>query len=224
MNTLTVRPAGLPAHTTTNPFLAAAHDVKSGFGKLLKFTKGEFQTGDNQLPIGTKFVAHVDQIARAWVQFSGTKLVDIKLYKVVDGSRLPAREELGDNDETLWEPDPRGGRKDPWALQWYLPLSGLTDGEVLTFVTSSQGGIGALGRLCTLYGRRFETGQRGLPVIELATDSYKHKAFGTVKVPEFKVLSWDDSVPRPQHDAPVDAEFAPADAKSSDDIDDMIPF
>ena len=222
MNSLTIRPTSLPTHGTANPFLAAAHDTSSGIGKLLKFTKGEYQTGDNQVPVGTKFIAHVDQISRAWVKFSGTKLVDIKLFKVADGLRLPAREELGETDEALWEPDPRGGRKDPWALQWYLPLSGLKDGEVLTFVTSSQGGIGALGRLCTLYGRRFEAGQRGLPVIELATSSYRHRSFGTVLVPEFKVSHWEgEDHFFPPHDAADDIEFAPIDAEP---VGDDIPF
>ena len=101
MNSLTVRPTSLPSHGTSNPFLAAAHDTSSGIGKLLKFTKGAYQTGDNQVPLGTQFIAHVDQIARAWVKFTGAKLVDIKLFKVAEGLRLPSREELGDIDEAL---------------------------------------------------------------------------------------------------------------------------
>jgi hypothetical protein len=206
MNTLSVRPTSLPSHGASNPFLAAAHDTSTGVGKLLKFTKGAYLTGDNEVPVGTRFVAHVDQITRAWVKFLDTKLVDSKFFKVADGKPLPAREELGDTDEKFWDIDARDGRKDPWNLQWCLPLSGVKDGEVLTFVTSSHGGIGALGRLCNLYGRRLGAGERGLPVIELATDSYRHKAFGTVLVPEFKVDHWEgeNDVLPPQYDGPPD--------------------
>jgi hypothetical protein len=201
MNSITVRPASLPTSGTINPFLAAAHDMTTGVGKLLKFVKGQYTTHTGEIPIGTSFVAHVDQISRGWIKFIGTKLVDIRVYKVAEGRAFPTRDSLGDLDESKWEVDARTkAKRDPWVVQWYLPLSDLEGGgEMLTFVSSSTGGIGALGRLCNQYGRRVEHGERGLPVVSLASDSYSHKTFGNVLVPEFKVETWDDGVlPPPQ--------------------------
>jgi hypothetical protein len=219
MQSVTVRPASLPTTSDSNPFLDVAHETASGVGKLLKFSKGQYLVKDSEVAIGTELIAHVDQIARAWVKFQNNKMEDIKLFKVADRTLVPARSELGDLDQDSWEIDPRTGHpQDCWTLQWYLPLSGIEDGELLTFVTSSRGGIGALGRLCSQYGQRVKSGKTGSPLIKLMVSSYRHKQFGLVHTPEFKISQWEEgvSILPPEH---VETASGP-----NDDMDDSIPF
>ncbi len=69
-------------------------------------------------------------------------------------------------------------------------MKAIDSGEELVFATSSSGGISALGRLCNSYGNRLAMGSSGVPVIELAASGYRHKRFGLVDVPVFKVVAW----------------------------------
>ena len=59
----------LPAATTRdNPWLEAASEAGNPFGKLLKFVKGKWTIGDDEIAAGSEYVAHVDQLARGWVR------------------------------------------------------------------------------------------------------------------------------------------------------------
>ena len=190
----TVRPTNLPTTAAhSNPFLQAATEASGGGmrGRLLKFNKGEFLTSDDTVSLGTEFAAHINEVARGWTKFVAGKLIDQRLVKVVDGL-LPSRESLGDLDETVWESDAVSGKpKDPWVLNWYLPLSAVDSGDGFVFTTGSHGGIGAIGRLCNAYGRRISSGTPALPIIKLGTSSYKHKTFGKVVTPEFTIAGWE---------------------------------
>ena len=202
----------LPAvQTVSNPWLDMAQEASSGIGRLLKFTKGVYECGDSEIKIGTEFVAHVDQIARGWIKFTGGKLAEQRLFK--GGEQPPPRDALGDNDQSTWDDvDNSGKPRDPWFFQWYLPLSSVDDGDTMTFATQSKGGIGAIGKLCSLYGRR---GGRGpLPIIQLGSSSYKNKKYGRIDTPEFPVVRWDDAAAGPVAQIPL----------SKDIMDDEIPF
>jgi hypothetical protein len=190
-NLESVRPTSLPTPTATNPWLDAAREASAGIGKLLKFAKGHYESGDDEVKLGTELVAHVDQVARGWAKFADGKLVDQRRAKIADGAQLPSRNELGDIDQATWEADAKGERRDPWVLQWYLPLSDMQNGDVMTFVTASHGGVSAIGKLCSLYGRRGGTGP--LPIIKLAVRSYKHKTYGRIETPEFDIVGWDEA-------------------------------
>jgi hypothetical protein len=214
MSNLSVRPSGLPATpTATNPWLDAAREASTGIGKLLKFAKGHYESGDDEIKLGTELVAHVDQIARGWVKFADGKLVGQHIAKIAERTRLPERDELGDLDQSKWEADAKGERRDPWVLQWYLPLSDMSSGDVLTFVSASHGGVSAIGKLCSIYGRRRGTGP--LPVIKLAVRSYKHKDYGRIETPDFTVVGWDD---------PAGPSLSAAEPSHSDEMSDSIPF
>jgi hypothetical protein len=88
-NIESVRPVNLPAAPiASNPWLDAARDASTGMGRLLKFSKGIYECGDDEIKLGTELVAHVDQVARGWVKFAGSKLVDQKITKIADGVQL----------------------------------------------------------------------------------------------------------------------------------------
>ena len=54
-----------PAKQSDNPWLEAAAEAGNDFGRLLKFVKGKWETGDDIVAENTEYVAHVDQIAPA---------------------------------------------------------------------------------------------------------------------------------------------------------------
>jgi hypothetical protein len=155
--------------------------------RLLKFVKGEYFSGDDNIPLGREFVAHVAQLAHGWVKFTDGKVVEQRVGVAADGFRPAQRDELGDTDQTKWETDATGKPRDPWCQQQYVPLENAETGELVTFVTASQGGKSAIGRLVTQFVRNCHN---GLPVVRLATSSYKHKSFGRVEVPDFPIVRW----------------------------------
>ena len=154
---------------------------------FLKFVKGEFYSGDDEVPLGTEYIAHVDQLVCGRVKFADGKVVDQRIGLIAEGFKPPPRKELGDLDESKWEKDGAGMPRDPWTLQYFLPIEGPETGELLTYVTGSRGGISAIGRLCNQFVRK---ARNGLPIVRLSAGSYKHKRFGRVEKPDFPVVSW----------------------------------
>jgi hypothetical protein len=166
--------------------LAAVAEANENL-RLIKFVKGKWYVGDDEQPAGREFYAHVGELGQGWIKFKDNKVVDKKVGIVAKGFALPLREDLDDYDMAAWETDVNGAPKDPWTHQYFLPLEDVETGELLTFVTGSQGGNAAIGRLTRQYVRN---AFKGTPIVQLATDSYKHKQFGKVETPEFKVTSW----------------------------------
>jgi hypothetical protein len=135
-------------------------------------------------------IAHVTQLARGWVKFQNGELVDRKIGKVIDGYVVPPRQELDDHDESMWEKNDRGERRDPWIFQSYLPLENPETGELTVFVTGSAGGRSAIGALVSIASRNLHKGQ---PIIQLGVRHYKHKVFGRIENPDFQIVGWTAS-------------------------------
>jgi hypothetical protein len=170
----------------------AAEDLAGGnIGKILKFSKGKYFNGDDEVAVNTEMVAHVDQLARGWVKFKNRELVDRRIGKVIDGFVPPRREELDDTDKGAWEGDERGELKDPWVAQSYLPLENPETDEVIVFVSGSAGGTGAIGALVRTAARHLH---KGPPLIQLGVRSYKHKQYGRIENPDFPIVGWPDAV------------------------------
>jgi hypothetical protein len=190
---LTPEQKTLPIAQIDNPWLEVAQEAGSDVGRLMKFVKGKWETGDDEVAEGTEFVAHVDQLMRGWVRFDDGKVTDRRIGKVADGFKPPPREELGDTDENKWkDKDADGHPKDPWTVQWFLPLIGVETGDVFTFVTSSKGGVGAIGDLCRVYGHKQR--ENLLPIVALKARSYKHPRYGRVETPDLAIVGWDGDV------------------------------
>src|SRR4051794_14155937 len=117
---------------------AAAETRSEGFGKLMKFVKGKYFIGDDEVEIGREMLAHVGSTVRGWTKFENSNVVDQRVGRISDGFKPPPRGELGDLDESKWERDSTGKRRDPWSEQFYLPLEDLETGEIVAFVTSSK--------------------------------------------------------------------------------------
>jgi hypothetical protein len=196
---LNKQPTALANSQYDNPWLEAADEAGSGFGKILKFNKGEWLVGEDTMPEGTEYIAFIDEVARGWVKFENKSVTDRQIVKVCDG-HAPKRQELGNDDESQWELDEKTGKpRDPWVFQWLLPMSPVDiEGDLTVFVTSSKGGASAIGLLCKVYGRSERNGL--LPIVALKSASYKHPDYGRVLKPDLPIVSWHGaaSPPPPQ--------------------------
>jgi hypothetical protein len=205
-HTLQKLKATTPVVQYDNPWLEAADEAGGGFGKILKFNKGTWEIGDDEVPEGAKYVAYIDEVARGWIKFLDKSVVDRRIVKVSAG-HPPKREELGDDDSSQWETDEDGNPRDPWVKEWLLPMSPINaEGDLTVFCTFSKGGIGAIGLLCKVYGRSERNGL--LPIVAIKTTSYKHPEYGKVFKPDLPIVSWHGVAAPPQ---------APADDGAPDD-------
>jgi hypothetical protein len=188
---------------------AAQEEGANELGTLLKYTKGHYIIGTDEIPMGTEYIAHVGHWVRGWVKFKGGSLVEHKVGRVADGFVVPEREELDETDQATWEKSPSGEPKDPWTKQSYLPLENIESGEIVTFVSGSHGGRQAISRLCSLAAKHLAT--MGQPVIKLGTESYKHKSYGRTDKPVLHLVRWT-------------SEGGAAPTSAGDVMDDSIPF
>jgi hypothetical protein len=225
MNAVSTMSAGTAVATTGyDPFAAYGQEAASG-GAFLKFSKGEWLLGqnDDEVPLGRKLVANIEEMAIGWIRWSGGKPAERRMGLLSQGFRPETRDALGYHDESLWDLDNEGRPQDPWNFTNEIPMADPDDGEQMTFSASSKGGIGCIGSLCKAYGRerpaRLAAGE--VPVIELGRDSYMHPVYKKTYVPVLSIVNWieNGSVPTPQAAAedgePAAAAEKPATEKAA---------
>jgi hypothetical protein len=170
----------LPVKKDDNPFLRFVRE--KGHKQrlpLMKFRKGKYFVGTNEVPLEREFIAVVLELRYGFVKFVNNEHAGESLIRVADGVAWPCREDLGDLDKALWERD-KQGPKDPWVEQFYLPLQDVESGENFAFVAASKGTHDAVYDLLGTYG---DNRHKGMPIIALAVSGYKHKDFGWVDTP-----------------------------------------
>lgn len=212
MNTqITKTETQLPA-TAVDPYAAYGAAIASQTAPFLKFVKGEFKFGtdDEVLPLGTTMVPNMAELKAGYLKWRDSEVVEDKMRLVVEAA-APQREDCGDADRNDWPTDPNGVAVDPWQETTTLPMKCLETGQEFIFTTGSHGGRGAVGKLCTSYGIQRAKRQGELPIIELGATSYRHKTYGEVHVPVFKITGW-------QSEAKLIA------GEASADFDDSVPF
>ena len=216
MNEVTERKSSAVGSVVSNPFTAYGEQAsqKSIVGQLLRFTKGDYLAGqeDEEVPVGTQFVANMDEMLAGWIRWESNKPTDHVMGKVSEGYQPPRRNELGDDDKTQWEVDATGQQRDPWQFSNYLLMKGTGDDtELYTFTTSSRGGLNALGDLCKVYGKAMAQRPNEYPVIALGVNAYDHpnRSYGRIKVPTFAVVGWANKNVFAE-DAPATAPEEPA--------------
>jgi hypothetical protein len=204
-------------------------DATEGHDKLLKYAKGKYKVRDDEVPLGTQYVAHANQLTYCWTKFVDKKRVDRHHGKAIEKWRPPRREDLDDKDPATWEKGTDGKPKDPWVFQLLLPFEHPENGDVVIFTTASVGGRIATEELVREYARRLKRkGSRALPIVRLASKDMPTRGYGDVPRPHFEIDGWED-VP----DAPLavngnppaaDPDDAPQQQRAAGDLDDEIPF
>jgi hypothetical protein len=106
-----------------------------------------------------------------------------------EGYRRPARSELDDPDPSFWPSGKFSGQpEDPWRECVYLPLEDRETGEVGTLVMSGATQIIAADGLLQHYRNARRRFPDQYPVVQLAVGRYKHRKFGMLPKPMFKLV------------------------------------
>ena len=204
----------IPA-TQSDPY--AAYGVTVGTDSpFLKFVKGTFKYGvDNEvLPLGTRLVPHMVELRAGYIKWKDGVPDKEVMVRIAEGKPIPQREDLGDDDPRDWETDPNGTPQDPWQVCNTLPMKDPETGHEFVFTTGSHGGIGAIGKLAAAYGRKRHKQGDKLPIIEIGSDSYRHKTYGDVSYPTFRIVGWE-----------AEADLIAGEANGVDEgLSDDVPF
>jgi hypothetical protein len=172
-------------------FLQAGAEALGGPGNLLKFDKGKYREGENEVT-GHERIAHVGAAMKGWVKFKNGKVVDRRIGRIADGFQPADRDDLGDLDQDKWEEDMTGKPRDPWSLEYYLPFEDPDSGDITTFITKSKGGVGAIGKLFNVFANNVS---KGSPTVKLDVRLYRHPQFGEIATPNFPVVAWEGRTP-----------------------------
>jgi hypothetical protein len=133
--------------------------------------------GGDKIPTGSKFVGIVAGGSHGFIKFNGEgEVPTIRETFLSDDAPVITREELGDLDESKWEPGLDGQPRDPWQEQICLPVVPQdASGEVFRFVARSATALRAVRRLLGAV-RYHPNGKLGwLPVIQFGVAIYHNK-------------------------------------------------
>jgi hypothetical protein len=152
-----------------------------GLGQLLKFdpmVKPQVfkLVGGAVVPLGTRYIAHVNQYARGPVRFVDGKPNTSHVKKLAEG-KPPACEDMGEPEE--------------WVFQRYLLLENVETGVLVTFVSKSVGGKIALSNLLEAF--EASKGARGLPIIELQVGDFGTAEYGRKPRPDLRIVGWTEA-------------------------------
>jgi hypothetical protein len=175
---------------------------------------GVFSYGDIKEPVdqATKFVARCDQCLIGRMKFNGAgSAPDRRGALWHETFELPPREELGDLDQSKWEPGLDGQPRDPWLE--FVELILLQGEDVCCFGTQSVTGIRAIRTLLRHYVKmkRKWNGREVYPIVQLVPGSYK-KGVQTVHVPVLTICG------------ETSAADPATPASPAEDLNDDIPF
>jgi hypothetical protein len=177
-----------------DPYQEHADEVASRAhitGDLLRFTKhGQYKAGADQDEVdeGTRMLVYMPSLKKGWVKWYDGQPVQHIVGLVAEGYKPPERHDLGDMDESEWG-ELNGRPIDPWQKTNYIVMLD-EDGQLYTFVTSSKGGLSAVGEICDAYAKRRRMKPDEIPVIELHSRSYMHKDYGETFAPTLKITGW----------------------------------
>ena len=178
----------LPA-LNDDPYLKTAARVATA-SSFMKYVKGAFVHGVDEgvLDLGTELVPNMAEARIGWLKWKAGEVVEENMAAWAVGHAY--REDLGDLDRDQWEVDDNGKSIDPFSETTTLPFKNPRTAEEFTFSTSSTGGRQAVAKLVYAWRHGVTQGKSGLPVIALDTDTYRHKKFGQVHFPVFKIVRW----------------------------------
>lgn len=187
------------------------------FERLVKYDKGQYYSGGDVVPLGTKVIAHCIGWSTAWIKFVNKEMVERRIYSVDRGEVAPERSTLDDQDQTKWEIGFNNAPKDPWVFQNLLPLQLVEGGERMIFATSSGGGERAIKEICYEYAdRKLRQPDCGQPIVKMQSGTMPSKTYGKVMRPRFDIVGWANG--------DMDIVSIPNPVLLKGDLGDEIPF
>ena len=141
---------------------------------LLRFVKGEYFIGENEIEVGHEYVAYPFDAMRGLVHWKDDTVVEQRLGRIRDGFILEREDLPADED---------------WKPQYALPLYDPGTGEYVAFVTGSFGGKKAINNLINATARAVKAGRgEATPLIRLAVGSFTSKEYGRIACPSFEIV------------------------------------
>jgi hypothetical protein len=174
---------------------------------LLLFRQGQYSSGDEKIPLGTRYRPKPREHMVGMQRWQDKKPAESRMGYLHEGFVIPDRSTLGFLDKLKWDKDQNGNPRDPWQPSESMPFIA-SDGEEYLFTTGSWGGHCAFVRL----QKAFRLGDGRDPVIELATENHKNQFGGINPRPVFPVIGW------------VGKTLTPLPKSIGEMIDDEIPF
>jgi len=192
-------------------------------GQMLKFIDGNYVI-DKTEPLADEPLVAIG-VVTAWVRWgeddNGNKR-PLEHRVTADGKIHPDRDDLPDQDDSLWLPGLNGEPADPWKDTRYLHLINPRTGADLTFISDSFGGRRGVGNLKSKINNIRMAYPGAVPVVKCQSVPFK-TSFGMKKRPEFEIIGW-----RNQHggSVAVDPQSQPVEHLEAPkpEIDDDIPF
>lgn len=183
--------SNLPTTPTilSNALGSLAASKRAGGGALiLKFGKsGEWGFGPDSEPLddGDKLIVDPHSFQVGYIAWHNSAVEGEKMWPV---NAVPS-----DAGDQLFAVQAKDGWQPQLAFSAIIPAGGTTDDIPVVFKSSSLGGTDAVKALAGEIARGLESYAGAYPVIELSSDSYKHKQYGTVHKPQFRLVGWVDA-------------------------------
>jgi hypothetical protein len=172
----------------------------------LKFRNGGFFVNNGAVDVfvdNVKLVSQMPTLRVGWVRYDCSFPVKSIMGKVSENFQPPAREDLGDDDKSLW-PEVNGQPSDPWHatedIVLYDPDRGnnillVIDNDAHNHVDFGEEGYlcetESLGILCQIYAAHARRVPDELPLIELTSRlAFTHPISGDIFIPQIDVVDW----------------------------------
>jgi hypothetical protein len=198
-------------------------EPRTGFitGSLLKFIERDFVADKTEhMPEGATLV--VTGVVTAWVKWEDGK-PEHRVTRA--GQAHPQRDDLPDQDESLWEIDEKftGEPRDPWRDARYVYLIDPRSGRSLTFTTDTYGGRAAVGDLKSAIANVRRAHPGVVPLVKLGWKMMPTRR-GPRPRPVFEVLEWRGGGSNDEAPRPIEPAKRGAIAHRKEEFEDEIPF
>lgn len=178
----------LPSTTTTiaantDALLAGLESTLDAIptgAQILKLAKtGDWTYGVDETPVpdGTEWVIHPNSVSRGFIAWGDGEVLGEEMASLASPPIIQSQ-----------LPDV-GGK---WTAQVGFELCALNDPSILLrYSTTSKGGFAAFKVLvAAMQAQLIAKNPAYWPLIELGSSSYRHKTYGRIYTPEFKVTEW----------------------------------
>jgi hypothetical protein len=142
---------------------------------LLRFKKGDYFIGDDQIEVGHEFRAYPFDALKGFVRWEDNTVSEQRLGRIADRFELERDELPADED---------------WKEQRVLPLEDFETGDFVAFASGSYGGKRAINDLIRITAQAVKSGRGDqTPIIKLAVSHFTSKEYGKIPCPKFEVVN-----------------------------------
>jgi hypothetical protein len=157
-------------------------------GGMIKYHNHVYTLNKTE-PVPPDITLLVIRIITCWVRWWDHAPTEHRVTR--SGQLHPQRDDLPDQDETLWQLGLDGKNvADPWKDTRYMHLINLQTGQDYTLVTDTNGGRMAVGELKSSIGNVRRAHPEALPIIKFGDGTFKSKQFGEIPRPVLIIVSW----------------------------------